>query len=69
MFIKLNKLCEIRDSLHELQRYAVEQQLHNVANKQEYEKIRALSDKSYEPLCYLNAVIDEMTRHIVAEVE
>lgn len=69
MFIKLTKLCEIRESLQELQRFAVEQQLQNVTNKQQYEKIRALSDKSYEPLSYLNAVIYEMTQHIVAEVE
>ena len=69
MFIKLTKLCAIRNSLEELQRFSAQQQLHHVNDKDKYMQIRALTDKSYEPLAYLNAVIAEMTQHIVAEVE
>lgn len=69
MFIKLTKLCEIRDSLHELQRFSVQQQMECINDQQKYMQIREITDHSYEPLAYLNAVIDEMTQHIVAEVE
>jgi hypothetical protein len=69
MFISLNKLCEIRDSLHELQRFAVQQQMECLNDQDKYMKTREITDNSYEPLAYLNAVIDEMTQHIVAEVK